>query len=225
MEHFSIEERIRIGLVDLPGNLPPVQQSGSVERLNNATLFSIKQTHSIRSVCLRRYLWEHLTPVPVTQFNRSETWCSRGNNINVALAFSADAGGFNPVIPDRHYHRSARDITLNPNGFRANPVFRQIFDPLSYVPIFTGPIRNFLDFLVVIALHRPKQLLLPNDIAGTSLITFPARILKHRRHRGLPIQASAVLPAGFVVLEPANAPKSCHLASRRKRYHHLSNSP
>jgi hypothetical protein len=225
MEHYSIEERIRIDGVDFPGNLRLVQQSGSVEGPDNASLFTTGLTHSIRSVCLQRYLQRHLIPLHVAQFYRSEAWCSRGKNFYDALAFHIDGGGFNPVIPDRHYRLSAGDISLNPNGSQAKPVFRQIFDLVSYVPIFTGPIRNLLDFLVVKAPYRPKQLLIPNDITGISLITVPAPILKLRRHRVLPIQASEVLPAGFAVLEPANTPKSHHLTSKPERYLHLFKSP
>lgn len=169
--------------------LPPVPQLRAVKVPDNTPLVTVEQTHPIRSSYLERYLWERRIPLHVARLYCLEAWYSKGKNLYHALAFRSDAGGFELFDRNRHYRVPPCGPTLIRHQSQSIAVFRHVFDLLTYVAVFAGPIHQLPDLLVLnasipfpavqemIAPYRYKHLFLPNDATGIAFSTLAARIL------------------------------------------------
>lgn len=178
--------------------VPPVQQIRAVKGVDNTPLVTIDQTHPIRSSYLERYLWERRIPLHVARLYCLEAWYSRGNNHYHALAFRSDAGGFELFDRNRHYRIPPCGPTHIRNQSQSVAIFRHVFDLLTYVALFAGPIRQLPDLLVlngpvtfpavqeIISPYQYKHLFLPNDAAGIAFSTLAVRVLQDcHDHRSL----------------------------------------
>lgn len=182
----------------LQAALPPVSQLLATKDPNTPPLVTIEQVQPIRSSHLERYLWERRIPLPVARLYCREAWYKRSNNLYHALAFRCDAGGFELFDRNRHY----RVLPCGPTHIRHQSpsiaVFRHVFDLLTYVALFAGPIDELPDLLVLNApvpfiavqdILRPytlNHLFLPNDATGIAFSTLAIRALDNcHDHRSL----------------------------------------
>lgn len=177
---------------------PPVPQSNCLEDANSTPQITIEQTYPIRAVYLERYLWDRRIPLNVAHLFLVEAWYRRDDNTFHALAFPNNAGGFE--LFDRYRHLRARPSgpTLIHHQSQDIAIFREVFDLLTFAALFTGPVRNFPDFLVlnasiqfhaiqqIIAGYRHKHLFLPNDETGIAFTDQALHTLQNcHDHRSL----------------------------------------
>ena len=178
--------------------LPPVPQLLATKSPGETPLITVEQIHPIRSGYLERYLWERRIPLHVARLYCLEAWYKRGNNLYYALAFRSDAGGFELFDRNRHYRVTPCGPTHIRHQSQSIAVFQHVFDLLTYVALFSGPIYELPDLLVLnapvpfpvvqemLAPYPHKHLFLPNDATGIAFSTLAIRAFKNcHDHRSL----------------------------------------
>jgi hypothetical protein len=158
--------------------VPRVPHGALSNEAPEAINLSIEQSHPIRSASLIQYLWERRIALDVARNYCSEVYYTRDKKPYCALGFRNDIGGYE-LYHQRLHHRVApygpTHITRQKTDII---VFREVFDLLTFATIFTGPIQEFPDLLVLnsplsfdtvkplTASYRNKHFFLPNDAAG-----------------------------------------------------------
>ncbi|HEY4064141.1 MAG TPA: hypothetical protein VGM30_19680 [Puia sp.] len=182
----------------LRSTLPPVQQIHATKGSNGIPLVALHQTHSIRSTYLERFLWERRIPLLVARQYCLEAWYHRKDQLYHALAFRNDAGGWELFDSNRHYRVAPGGPTLISHQSASVAIFRHVLDQLSYVALFSDPIHQLPDLLILnapipfpavqamIQSYRHIHLFLPNDATGIAFSIQAAQSLTNcYDHRSL----------------------------------------
>ena len=178
--------------------LLPVSHPTSTNRPDKVHPVIVEQTYPIRSNQLGRFVWTRRIPLTVARHYCVEARYQHGNNHYHALAFANDDGGFELFESNRHYSVPPCSTTHIRNQADTIVVFRYVFDLLTYVTLFAGPVSGLPDFLVLntslafpavqqlIAPYRCKHFFLSNDAAGAAFSTLAIHTLHNcYDHRSL----------------------------------------